>query len=453
MTGRILAIGDIHLGKRPGGIPEHVRQEHPTLSGVIRPDVAWDAAIDHAVDQQVDAVLLAGDVVHKDNDMWRVRSRVAEGFERLREADIPVIAVAGNHDPKALPQIIRTSTHVKLLGASSEWESITLNRRRSSEPLVNVAGWSFSEGHCSTSPMTEFMAARNNFKFADGVPTLGLLHCDLDVANSVYAPVRTDELRRAGFAAWLLGHIHLPSWESLSLSQPIGYLGSLTPLRPTEHGAHGPWMIEISGSSITARQLPMAPLHWAELEVSVDEVLEVDSLSNQIYQTVKRFHEDKLHPNHPDIRGVGLVIRFTGRSKIAEDLRRSLQSGSNQGIRSWVERFGDAVYFVRTAESHFRHHQSLEELSESLTPVGLLAKRLILIRDGEDSDERRQLIDQGRAALQETADDRSWNELGDSDTFHDVDLSEEAVAAHLTESGLDVLEALLDTHRERSDAP
>jgi len=63
---RLLAIGDVHLGTRPASLP-------PDLGdwGVdpreLTPEAALGTAVDRAIAEQVDAVLLAGDVVESTN--------------------------------------------------------------------------------------------------------------------------------------------------------------------------------------------------------------------------------------------------------------------------------------------------------------------------------------------------------------------------------------------------
>ena len=69
---RILAVGDIHLGRTPSRLP-------PDLSArELGPSEAWRRTVEAALEEEVAAVLLAGDVVDRDDDFFEAY-RVLEG--------------------------------------------------------------------------------------------------------------------------------------------------------------------------------------------------------------------------------------------------------------------------------------------------------------------------------------------------------------------------------------
>jgi hypothetical protein len=63
---RLLAVGDIHLGVRPSRLPEELQE----LARSLGPAEAWRRTVEVAVERHVDAVLLAGDVVDRDDDFF-----------------------------------------------------------------------------------------------------------------------------------------------------------------------------------------------------------------------------------------------------------------------------------------------------------------------------------------------------------------------------------------------
>ena len=264
---KILCVGDIHLGRQPSRLPARLL-EYPGARA-LGPTGAWDRTVDFAAKARVDAVLLAGDVVDQEDDFYEAYGDLRKGVETLSAAGISVLAVAGNHDgvvlPRladALPPIAETASRFRLLGRDGGWEVADL-KDRDGALVTRVVGWSFPASHVRSSPL------------AQGVPTsregatwlIGLLHCDRDALGSSYAPVRTSELVEASTDAWLLGHIHKP--DPLSLPRPIGYLGSLTGLDPGETGPHGPWVLELTPSTVSISQRPLAPKRWEEVQVDV----------------------------------------------------------------------------------------------------------------------------------------------------------------------------------------
>lgn len=81
-------IADIHLGYHQYGHKERFNDfGHAFL---------W--AIEYAVDHEVDFVLISGDLFHKSSIEPLTFLQAVSGLVQLREANIPVIAIVGNHD-------------------------------------------------------------------------------------------------------------------------------------------------------------------------------------------------------------------------------------------------------------------------------------------------------------------------------------------------------------------
>ena len=98
----------------------------------------------------VRAVLLAGDVVDRDDDFFEAYGHLARGVRRLADADIEVIGVAGNHDVKVLPRLANEVPAFRLLGAGGEWEHCEIADGRES---LTVWGWSFPQPRVIESPL------------------------------------------------------------------------------------------------------------------------------------------------------------------------------------------------------------------------------------------------------------------------------------------------------------
>ena len=86
---RFIHAGDIHLGNEQYGIPERTEDFNR----------AFMRMVDHAVADNVDFVLLTGDLLHKASQSDALALLHASvGLERLRKAGIPVVAIEGNHE-------------------------------------------------------------------------------------------------------------------------------------------------------------------------------------------------------------------------------------------------------------------------------------------------------------------------------------------------------------------
>lgn len=86
---KFLHLADIHLGCRRYNVDERTKD-------FFR---AWrDVIVRHAIPNQVDFVLVAGDFFDRRNLDPLAMNHAMEGLRLLREAKIPVLAIEGNHD-------------------------------------------------------------------------------------------------------------------------------------------------------------------------------------------------------------------------------------------------------------------------------------------------------------------------------------------------------------------
>src|SRR6056297_147265 len=429
---KLLAVGDMHLGRMPVALPPGLADAARSLG----PATAWQRCIDKAISLEVEAVLLAGDVVDRERDFFAGYASLKSGMERLLEHDIRVIAIAGNHDTEVLPRLADALPGLELIGRGGHWETIELS-------AGSVIGWSFPTRRVTRSPMETFprdQLAR---------PMLGLLHCDRDQADSAYAPVRSTELEAAAVDAWLLGHVHQPDLMPDLLDGEDGgspedrrhvvgfggYLGSVSALRASETGVRGPWLIEVEGQAVNARQIALAPLAYDALDIDTSALekpgdLDAAMLAAGRRRVARRIEFDAL----PD--ALGLRFRLTGRHpaapQVAEAARRVLDQ------QPVFEESGCQV-FIDKIESMVTVPLDLEALSGQPDPAGVIARDLLLL-DGPDCEARRRLIAEARARIQAAS---AITELQPVATV----ISAEQAAERLIRVGRAALTRLLETRR------
>jgi DNA repair protein SbcD/Mre11 len=93
MTIRLLHTSDVHLGATFKVLGERGREQHRQLRETFA------RVIDLAIEERVDAVLIAGDLFDSVAAARVHLSFAAQHLARLGEAGIPACAIAGNHDP------------------------------------------------------------------------------------------------------------------------------------------------------------------------------------------------------------------------------------------------------------------------------------------------------------------------------------------------------------------
>ncbi len=237
---RLFCTGDLHIGRRSSCLPDDSKEQSCAE--------AWLRAVDSAIEEKADVVLLSGDVINKDNQFFEAAGPLEAGLKKLAERDIHVCAVAGNHDFNALPQFLKgqSGEYIHLLGEGGQWEDVTIERNGEK---LRVFGWSFPTEWHAQNPLSDMQVDRS------GIPTIGLLHCDIDSSDTKYVPVPLRDLKnQSEICFWLTGHIHAPKIYNAGGPLVLNP-GSLQAMDPGETGDHGPWIVEINGGIVSE------PLH------------------------------------------------------------------------------------------------------------------------------------------------------------------------------------------------
>jgi DNA repair protein SbcD/Mre11 len=426
MALKLLAVGDLHLGRRPGGLPGDLAEG--AAARALGPAVALGRLVAAAIASDVDVVALAGDVVEQEDDFFEAYADLYRAVHALTEADIRVVAVAGNHDVRVLPRLADELPGFHLLGRAGTWEALQVRSADGIEAVLH--GWSFPQPVVRTNPVLGHRFVR------DQRTAIGLLHCDRDQAESPHAPVSSRALADAGLDAWLLGHIHKP--DALSIASPSGYLGSVTALRRSETGARGPWLYTIgAGGIVGVEQWPLAPLRWEALDVDVGAVSDAEEARGRLLGAVRNMAAPLVAGAHgPD--ALGLRVRLTGRTVHRAAVEANLQADLLTDIPVGAR----LRCFVGTLVNDTQPDVDLEMLARQPDPAGLLARRLRVLEGLEgDPAERAALLERARV-LTAMAGDAAWQPLHRG-APEDADL-----VRWLRRAALTSLDALLAQRRE-----
>lgn len=423
----LLAIGDMHLGRLPASLPDDLRPQQKALG----PEEAWRRCVTEAINRQVDAVVLAGDLVERSRDFFVAYGQLKSGLEKLATAGIKTYAVAGNHDVHVLPRLADELDHLELVGAGGRWETVEIND-------LELIGWSFPQAEVRLSPLDDFPR-----KGLDCV-RIGLLHCDRDQRDSRHAPVSSADLNAAQVSAWLLGHIHAPDDLDSADGRPMGYLGSVSALRASETGNRGPWLISIDKGQVQAEHLLLAPLRYESQRLDLSDLKRAEALNARVLgcarETLSRLADIEQLPD-----ALGLRLKLTGRSRIGPEIR-AVAEGLLSDNRPWTEH--GVQCFIDKLEIALEPEIELVRLAEQNDPCGLLAQRILALRSGLNSsdepdgdngmrDEYQRLIELGRARFDEILNAREFKGL-------DETLSDQDVARQLERAALLSLSALIE---------
>lgn len=227
MSTRILHTADLHLAAdRPA---------------------RWDALaalLDLARDREVDALLIAGDLLDRGGDHAALRARVRGALEEL---DAQTLILAGNHDRDAY-------------APGQDWGRRTRLLVREPVQTERVGGLRVVGVPFPREPASFRSVRRQAARALEGDrPALLALHGTLIDSGAPhiqdesredepgdYFPVRTGELRDIGAPYVALGHYHQHDLREAGRTR-IAYAGSPTPVGAHALGPRSAVLVEVSG--------------------------------------------------------------------------------------------------------------------------------------------------------------------------------------------------------------
>lgn len=391
--------GDVHLGRRPSGLPLDLKEQSGLSARDLGPKAALERAVAEACRERVDAFVFAGDVVQQENSVFEAFGALSRCIEPLARAAIRIFGVAGNHDVETLPRLASSFPQFQLLGAKGRWEDCVLQGR--SGPRIVLRGWSFPTQHVSESP---FSYPRPDAP-EDVCAVLGVVHGDLDDARSRYAPLRRRDLEADSIVkGWFLGHIHKPSLDA-SAQRPIGYLGSLSALDRTETGRHGPWIVAVENSgALSIEQRALAPLAFEDVSFDVSDWTDGAAFEQALRAKYAAVREARASGAN-SARAVGFNVSLYGATPAFKALRAKLAEFDEGRLLS--AEFDGLLCFVADIDDRTHEPVDLMRLALSTDPAGLLARRLLALQD-ESSLLAQELIGRALESIEASAPRREF---------------------------------------------
>ena len=198
MAFQFVHTADIHLNSPLRTLALREPELADLIGGATRK--AFAAIIDLCLSEQVDALLISGDLYDGEQTSMKTARFLADQLRRLHEAGIAAFIIRGNHDAESrITRELTLPESVKVF--SGRAEAVVLSRGALD---VAVHGVSFAQRHAPESLLPKFRPPH------DGAVNLGMMHTSLggSPSHDAYAPCAPAELHGHGFDYWALGHIH-----------------------------------------------------------------------------------------------------------------------------------------------------------------------------------------------------------------------------------------------------
>ncbi|NOY70255.1 MAG: DNA repair exonuclease [Deltaproteobacteria bacterium] len=349
---RFIHTADIHLDSPLKGLEAHEDAPVDEIRGATRR--AFDNLIDLAIDEEVDFVLIAGDLYDGDWKDYNTGLFFVDRMGKLNRAGIRVFIVSGNHD--AASRITKTMPlpdNVALF-SSRKPESVFLN-----DIGVAIHGQSYRNR-----VVTENIAAQYPLQNS-GYFNIGLLHTALTGrdGHEPYAPCTVDDLLSKGYDYWALGHIH--TREIISENPWIVFPGNIQGRHIRETGPKGASLVTVDDGLVTAvehRNLDV--LRWAVCRVDLSGCETMDAVYGQVRTAMEK------EQSAADGRTLALRLHLEGRCPLHAELH-SNDDDETKKFSGIAAAMGDV--WLEKVKLHTIRKKSLEEIVGEDTPlVGLL---------------------------------------------------------------------------------
>lgn len=200
MAYRFVHTADIHLDSPLKSLALRNQELAELIGGATRQ--AFVNTITLCLEEQVDALLLVGDLYDGAQTSMKTARFLAGQLAKLHEAGISVFIVRGNHDALSkITQELVLPDSVKVFGGRAE--AVSVPRAKSEVPVV-IHGLSFARPQAPESLVPKYKP------YIEGAINIGMLHTSLAgaVGHDPYAPCSVADLQATGFRYWALGHIH-----------------------------------------------------------------------------------------------------------------------------------------------------------------------------------------------------------------------------------------------------
>lgn len=191
---KLLHTADVHLDSPLKTLALRNDNLRAVVENATR--TAFERLIDLAIEEQVTALLIAGDLYDGSHRSMKTAAFLVSMFRRLEAAGIRVFIIRGNHDAiSTITREIGWPGNVHVFDGRGGHVMLT--------DQIAVHGVSFREPHAPDSLVPRFRAV-------EGAVNIALLHTSLGGAaeHAPYAPCSVSDLAAAGFDYWALGHIH-----------------------------------------------------------------------------------------------------------------------------------------------------------------------------------------------------------------------------------------------------
>ncbi|MFM0326354.1 metallophosphoesterase family protein [Caballeronia glebae] len=281
---RFIHAADIHLDSPLHGLSAYADAPADMLRSATRE--AFSKLVSVAVDEQVDFMVIAGDLY---DGTWRDHNTgifFCREMGRLRRAGIPVYVLFGNHDAES-----EMTSQLQLPDNVHTFSTRKPQTFRIDDLKVALHGHSFKEKAVTTNLVTAYPPP------VAGYFNIGVLHTALEGGSmhASYAPCSVAELHAKEYHYWALGHVHdYAIWQDAST---IVFPGNLQGRNIRETGRRGAVIVTVSDTEeVSVERLFIDVLRWEAVTVDASQASTLDEVALAAGRALEALVESSASP-------------------------------------------------------------------------------------------------------------------------------------------------------------
>ncbi len=361
---RFIHTADIHLDSPLKGLEAHEDAPVDEIRGATRR--AFASLIDMAIEEEVDFVLIAGDLYDGDWKDYNTGLFFAGQMGRLDKAGIKVFIVSGNHD--AASQITKT---MPLPGNVTRFspkkpQSVILDNFG-----VVIHGQSYSTRAVTDNLSIQYPPHDPNYF------NIGLLHTSLTgrEEHEDYAPCSLDDLKSKGYEYWALGHIH--KREVVCEDPMILFPGNIQGRHIKETGTKGATLVTVEeGRIVKIEERELDVLRWSICDIDLSECESKEAVYEHVRSAIEK--EQSLAKD----KTLALRLWLSGNCPLHSNLHARLIHWTEE-FRGIAASMGNV--WLEKVKFRTNRKTSLEELVGEDTPLSGLLQTIEKIEFGDDA--------------------------------------------------------------------
>jgi len=377
---RFIHCSDLHIDSPFKGLSS----AKPDLAKKLRVSTsrAFQNIVDLAIKENVDAVVIAGDIYDGADKSLQAQFKFRKGLKALSDAGIPSFLAHGNHDPLD-SRFAKLQWPDRVMVFSGE-EVQCHNIQRDGKTLAKIHGISYP-----TRDVKENLALQFEQHSGEGF-AIGVLHANVggNPDHDDYAPCSVEDLVSRKMDYWALGHIH--AYKVLRPSDPaIVYSGNTQARHKNETGVKGCCLVTLHPNAAPEIQfVPVDSVRFICASMDISSAMTLDDVTESVQSQCEEISVNA--------GGLDTLIHLTltgrtpahGELKQAnhvEDLTEEIQSGfEGRTPAIWIDLTvqTEGTYDVEALKQgndftadllalyqEFEEGEKIDQLRETLKPV------------------------------------------------------------------------------------